>query len=173
MSPVLVRISLRAIVLLSAFLIAIAIPSIVRHRKASNVEKLCVEMPASNSLEPPCTRADLSLLPTLSYCDLMAAPLAYENKLVRVRLDYLSMGIGMLRRDDICTKGSTDFHLEIVAGAEDSATQGLMNAWNAELLPRGSVFIVVGRFRKEPTQTKDDSQKYQLELLRIDSVVCD
>ena len=171
MQHVLIRVSLKVMVLLSTLLVGVAISSLVVHRKASNAEQPCAKRPTSNSLEPPCSHADYSLLPILSYCDLMAAPQAYENKLVRLRFDYMTQGIGSLRRDDICTEGSPGFQMVLIAGTQDSATEGLMSAWNAELLPRGNVFVVVGRFRKEQTQIRDHSQKYQFELLRIESLV--
>ena len=76
----------------------------------------------------------------------------------------------MLRRDDICVKGPSDFDLDIVAGAEDAATQGLMSAWNAELLPRGNVFVLIGRFSKSQTQI---NHQYRFELLKINEVVTD
>jgi hypothetical protein len=157
-------------VLLATFSIGVAIHSVIKHRTALSGNEMCEKAPMADSVGTPCSDADYSRLPKVSYCDLMAAPQNYENKLVLLRWNYVPMGIGMLRRDDICIKGAADFRLDIVAGAENSATQGLMRAWNAELLPRGSVFIVVGRFRKTPTQIKDHPNQYRLELLRIENV---
>jgi len=80
MKRVLIRNSLWVTVLLSAFLIGIAIPSIVGPRKSSKTERLCARVPVSDSPELPCTNSDYSLLPAVTYCDLMARPQDYENK---------------------------------------------------------------------------------------------
>lgn len=171
MKRVLIRNAFCVTALLSAFLIGIAIPSIVGPHESSKTERLCARVPVSDSSELPCTNADYSLLPAVTYCDLMATPQDYENKLVRLRYDYFKMGIGMLRRDDICTKGASDFHIDIEAGANNAATEGLMNAWNAGLLPKGTTFMLVGRFRKAQTSLTESSHNYKLELLKINDVV--
>jgi len=164
MRRVLIKNCLRATVLLSAFLIGVAFSSFVGHRKSSKTERLCTMVPTSDSPELPCMDADYSLLPSVSYCALMATPQDYENKLVRLRLDF-RMRIGMLRRDEICTNGAFDFQMDLVAG-----TNGIANEGNAGLLPKDTVFDVVGRFRRKQTALTRSSNKYQLELIKIDSV---
>src|ERR1043165_5737040 len=98
MQRFLVTSSVKTMVLLSTFLIGVAISSI------------------SDSPVVPYNHADYSSLPVVSYCDLMAAPGIYENKLVRLPLDETIGTRRMIQRDEICTKGDSDFHLDIVAG---------------------------------------------------------
>ena len=141
MHQVLLRGSFRVMVLLSAFLIAIGLSTVVKHRRSSMHEQRCIEVPTAESVTPPCKHADYSLLPSLTYCDLVASPAAYENKLVRLRLGYLSTS------GRVCfgvTNTAPRLFQTLIWTSLPAPTilrpVGLMSAWNEELLPRNNIF---------------------------------
>jgi len=148
---------LKAMALLVAFAIGVGVTELTNVRKAMPAERLCSKVPTPDDALTPCSGADYSLLSTVTFCDLMAAPESYENKWVLIRFYHH----GMLRRDDICTKGDPHFKVQVVPRDENTAKQ---EGWGETLYFNGKTLTLVGRFKRRLSST-DPANQNQFELL--------
>jgi hypothetical protein len=151
-------------VLLITFGIGVAVAKLTNVRKAVPVEALCTNVLTPEGALPPCAGADYSLLSTVTYCDLMAAPESYENKWVLIRFSSL---IGPLQEKDICTKGHQNFKVQIVPLDENTAKQ---EGWGERLYFNGKTLTLVGRFKRRLSST-DPANQNQFELLAAHGAV--
>ncbi|HEY0761691.1 MAG TPA: hypothetical protein VGD61_04900 [Pyrinomonadaceae bacterium] len=156
---------LRPLVLLITFGIGVTLTGLIHVRKAVRAEQACAKVPTPEGALPPCAGADYSLLSTVTYCDLMAAPESYENKWVLIRF-YVH---GMLRRDDICIKGDPHFKAQVVPLDLATAKQ---EGWGEKLLFNGKTLTLVARFRRSLTPA-DPANQNQFELLAAHGVITD
>lgn len=102
-----------------------------------------VPNPHTNFIDPSqvlSVRADYDALPRVNYCDLMAAPDAYEGKFVLFPIKPHERG--MLRSDEICVKGDPRFNIEFVGG--DLRESDVDKFWS------GGNVTLAGRFTKSP-----------------------
>ena len=100
-------------------------------------------------------RLDVASFTRVNFCDLMAAPEAYEGQMLL--LSVKPRGQGMIRRDEVCVQGNPKFDIEFVAG--DVHESGAERFW------RGGAITLAGRFSKSPYA--GDSPKYQFRVFQI------
>ena len=125
-----------------------------------SLTRLVQRMPKSHTRcraasEAAATRFDYASLPRVTFCELMAAPELYEGQLVLLRVKPRAQG--MIRRDELCTKGDPRFDIEFVDG--NLRKSGAEAFWN------GGEMRLAGRFSKRPIE--GDSHKYQFQVLQI------
>jgi hypothetical protein len=154
-------------VLLVTFGIGLAVAGLVSLRKAVPDQRLCSNVPTPDDALTPCAGADYSLLSTVTYCDLMAAPEAYENKWVRIGFYYR---VGALRRKDLCTKGDPHFKFQVVPLDTTTAKQ---EGWSESLFLNGKTLTLIGKFRRRSSYPTDPAEQYQFELLVAHGVITD
>lgn len=158
---------LRAMVLLITFGIGVAVAKLTNVRKAVPVEALCANVPTPEGALPPCAGANYSLLPKVTYCDLMADPEAYENKWVRIGFYHRA---GALRRKDLCTKGDPHFKFQVVPLDKTTAKQ---EGWSESLFLNGKTLTLIGKFRRRSSYPSVPAEQYQFELLVAHGVITD
>ena len=125
-----------------------------------SLTKLVQRMPKSHTrcraaAEAAANRFDYTWLRRVTFCDLMAAPELYEDQLVLLHVKPREKG--MIRRDELCTKGDPRFDIEFVNG--NLRESGAQMFWN------GGAMRLAGRFSKRPNA--GDSPKYQFQALEI------
>ena len=125
-----------------------------------SLTRLVHRMPKSHTScratsEVASSRAGAAVLPTVTFCELMAAPELYEGKLVV--LPVKPRGQAMRLRDETCLKGDPKFDIEFVG--EDLPESG------GEAFLHGVEITLVGKFRKSPFA--GDSAKYQFQVIQV------
>lgn len=125
-----------------------------------SLTRLVHRMPKSHArcraaAEAASTRLDYASVPSVSFCELMAAPELYEGKLLV--LPVKPRGQGMLLRDETCLEGDPKFDIEFVG--EDLPESG------GEAFLHGVEITLVGEFRKSPFA--GDSAKYQFQVIQV------
>lgn len=98
---------------------------------------------------------DYASFTRVNFCDLMAAPEAYEGKMLLLTIK--PHGRDMLHRDELCLEGNPKFDIEFVGG--------MLRQSAAEKFWHGGEMTLAGRFSKSPIA--GDSTKYQFQIIQI------
>lgn len=108
-----------------------------------------------NDSEIISARVDYTSFEKVTFCELMAAPEAYEGKMLLLAVK--PRGPGMIRKDELCLEGNPKFDIEFVGGS--------LHESGAEAFWRGGEMTLAGRFSKSPFA--GDEPKYQFRVFQI------
>ena len=87
---------LKVLVMVFTLVLGVSLTRIVRHTQHTRTS-------CRIRLKAAADRLDYASLPRVNFCELMAAPELYEDKLLLLPIK--PHGQGMIRRDELCSKG--------------------------------------------------------------------